>query len=65
MALRFRRTDHGRGGYLHGDRISLAYRGFRQRPFIRTRPIRIGAVRLYALGPLALFIGRNRQARNR
>lgn len=54
--MRFKRNASGRGRYLKGDRLSIAYRGFTIRRFIRLTPIRMGATRLYTLGPLAVFI---------
>lgn len=56
--MRFVRNPSGRGGYFDGERVSIAYRGFKIRPFIRLRPIGIGSTRLYTLGPLGLFIKR-------
>lgn len=61
--MRFIRNPSGRGGYLEGRRISLAYRGFKIRPFVRRRAIRIGSTRLYCLGPLGLFVGGARHGR--
>lgn len=54
--MKFIRNPSGRGGYLDGERISLAYRGFKIRPFIRRKPINIGSTKLYCFGPLGLFI---------
>lgn len=56
--MRFKRNASGHGGYLKGDRLSIAYRGFTIRPFIRLTPIRMGGTRLYTLGPLAVFVQR-------
>lgn len=58
--IEFIRNPSGRGGYLDGDRISLAYRGFKIRPFVRWKPIKIGSTRLYCYGPLGLFIKRKK-----
>lgn len=54
--MRFKRNASGRGGYLKGDRVSVAYRGFTARPLIRVTPITMGSTRLFTLGPLAIFI---------
>lgn len=54
--MRFKRNASGRGGYLKGQRFSIAYRGFRIRPFFRMAPIIMGRTRLYTLGPLAVFV---------
>lgn len=59
--MRFKRNASGRGGYLKGERVSIAYRGFAIRPFIRLTPIRMGDTRLYTLGPLAVFVQRKPQ----
>lgn len=56
--MRFVRNPSGRGGYLEGRWVTLAYRGFSIRPFISLKPIGIGSTRLYTLGPLGLFIKR-------
>lgn len=61
--MRFIRNASGRGGYLEGRRISLAYRGFKIRPFVRRKPIRIGSTRLFCLGPLGLFVRAARHGR--
>lgn len=54
--MRFKRNASGRGGYLKGQRISITYRGFTIRPFVRLTPIMMGRTRLYTLGPLAVFV---------
>lgn len=54
--MQFKRNPSGRGGYFKGERISLAYRGFKIRPFIRLTAIGIGSTKLFTLGPLVLFI---------
>ena len=59
--MKFVRNPSGRGGYLDGKRISLAYRGFKIRPFIRVKPIRIGSTNLYTIGPIGLFMKRRNQ----
>lgn len=56
--MRFVRNPSGRGGYFDGERVSVAYRGFKIRPFIRLRAIGVGSTRLYCIGPLGLFIKR-------
>lgn len=54
--MQFVKNPTGRGGYWRGERISIAYRGFRIRPFLRFRPMWIGSTRLFRLGPLGLFL---------
>lgn len=56
--IKIKRNPSGRGGYLEGKRIMLAYRGFNIPPFIRWKPINIGSTRLYCIGPLGLFVKR-------
>lgn len=55
--MRWQPTIDGTSGYWKGERISLAWRGFTIRPFIRRQPIMVGSTRLYVIGPIALFVG--------
>lgn len=57
--MKFIRNPNNRGGYLKFKRFDLAYRGFKPSGYVvyfSFKPIRIGQVRLYRLGPIALFV---------
>lgn len=41
---------------VHIGRVTICYRGWTTRPFVRRKPVNIGTTRLYTWGPIAWFL---------